>query len=141
MPYHEEMVAPMRAELTRVGVTELRSADEVDAFFAEKSGTALVLVNSVCGCAAGSARPGLSHALNHAQRPDRVATVFAGQDLESTARARELFGDLPASSPSMALFKDGALVHFVPRHHIEGMDAGGVAAGLVEAFDAFCTEA
>lgn len=138
MPYPEEMVAPMRAELVDLGVRELRSAAEVEAFFAQTAGTALVLVNSVCGCAAGSARPGLGRALQNDKTPDRVATVFAGQDLEPTAKAREHFGDIPPSSPSMALFKDGALVHFVPRHMIEGRDALGVAAGLIEAFEEYC---
>lgn len=138
MPYPEQMVAPMRAELVEMGVRELRTADEVDAFFGEKSGTSLILINSVCGCAAGSARPGLGRALQTDRRPDRVATVFAGQDVDATAKAREHFGDIPPSSPSMALFKDGALVHFVPRHMIEGRDALGVAAGLVEAFEEYC---
>ncbi|HPF35757.1 MAG TPA: BrxA/BrxB family bacilliredoxin [Candidatus Krumholzibacteria bacterium] len=138
MPYPEEMVAPMRAELVEMGVRELRTAADVDAFFADKSGTSLILVNSVCGCAAGSARPGLGRALRTDKHPDRVATVFAGQDLEPTAKAREHFGDIPPSSPSMALFKDGELVHFVPRHMIEGRDALGVAAGLIEAFEEYC---
>ena len=138
MPYPEEMVAPMRAELTAAGVRELRTPNQVDEFFSEQSGTTLVLVNSVCGCAAGSARPGLRLALEHTHNPDRVATVFAGQDLEATTRARELFGDVPPSSPSMALMKDGELVHFVPRHLIEGQDANGVARELSAAFDEFC---
>jgi putative YphP/YqiW family bacilliredoxin len=138
MPYPEQMVAPMRAELTSAGVQELRTASEVDEFFAAKEGTALVLVNSVCGCAAGSARPALKSAIEGGKRPDRVATVFAGQDLEATARARELFGDVPPSSPSMALLKDGELVHFLPRHLIEGRDAGSIAADLTAAFDEFC---
>ncbi len=138
MPYPEEMVAPMRAELTSAGVRELRTVDEVEAFFAETAGTALVLVNSVCGCAAGSARPALKTAIGEDKRPDRVATVFAGQDLEATARARELFGDVPPSSPSMALLKDGELVHFLPRHLIEGRDAESIAADLGAAFAEFC---
>jgi len=138
MPYPEQLVAPMRAELVEMGVRELRTADGVEAFFGEKSGTSLILVNSVCGCAAGSARPGLARALQADKRPDRVATVFAGQDVDATAKAREHFGDIPPSSPSMALFKDGALVHFVPRHMIEGRDALGVAAGLIEAFEEYC---
>ena len=138
MPYPEQMVAPMRSELTSFGVQELRTADEVDNFFAQKSGTALVLVNSVCGCAAGSARPALKAAIDNDTRPDRVATVFAGQDLEATSRARELFGDVPPSSPSMALLKDGELVHFLPRHLIEGRDATSIAADLTAAFTEFC---
>ena len=140
MPYPEEMCTPMRAELVAMGVKELRTADEVDAWFAEKNGTGLVLVNSVCGCAAGAARPGLQMALAHGHRPDRVATVFAGQDLEATARARELIGDVPPSSPSVALMKDGELVHFLPRHLIEGHAPEGVAAQLKAGFDKFCTD-
>jgi putative YphP/YqiW family bacilliredoxin len=139
MPYPEQMVAPMRAELTSFGVQELRSADEVDQFFAEKTGTALVLVNSVCGCAAGSARPALRTALETGTRPDRIATVFAGQDLEATTRARELFGDVPPSSPSMALLRNGELVHFLPRHLIEGRDAMSIASDLNDAFAEFCS--
>jgi len=138
MPYPEQMVAPMRSELTSFGVQELRTADEVDNFFAQKSGTSLVLVNSVCGCAAGSARPALKAAIENVTRPDRVATVFAGQDLDATSRARELIGDVPPSSPSMALLKDGELVHFLPRHLIEGRDASSIAADLTAAFAEFC---
>lgn len=138
MPYPETMVAPMRAELVDLGVRELRTADDVDDFFAETAGTALLLVNSVCGCAAGSARPGLARALQNDTRPDRVATVFAGQDLQATERARACFADIPPSSPSLALLRDGELVHFVPRHMIEGRDALGVAAGLIEAFEEYC---
>lgn len=135
MPYPEQMVAPMRAELTSAGVQELRDPAEVDAWFAEQGGTALLLINSVCGCAAGSARPAVKLAMEHPKRPGRVATVFAGQDLEATARARELIGDVPPSSPSVALLKDGELVHFVPRHLIEGQSAQLVARELTEAFD------
>jgi putative YphP/YqiW family bacilliredoxin len=135
MPYPEQMVAPMRAELTSAGVQELRDAAEVDAWFAQQSGTALLLINSVCGCAAGSARPAVKLAMEHAKHPARVATVFAGQDLEATARARQLIGDVPPSSPSIALMKDGELVHFVPRHLIEGQTAQLVARELTEAFD------
>ena len=138
MPYPEQMVAPMRAELTTAGVQELRTAAEVDDFFANQEGTALILVNSVCGCAAGSARPGVKQALQHPAKPGRVATVFAGQDLEATARARELIGDVPPSSPSLALLKNGELVHFVPRHRIEGQDAGSIAQDLTLAFDEHC---
>ena len=138
MPYPEQLVAPMRAELTGIGVRELRDATEVDDWFGGRDGTALLLINSVCGCAAGSARPGLAMSLEHGKRPDRVATVFAGQDLEATARARELIGDVPPSSPSVALLKDGELVHFVPRHLIEGQTAETVARELTAAFDAHC---
>lgn len=138
MPYPETMVAPMRAELSDIGVQELRTEAEVEHFFAQKEGTALLLVNSVCGCAAGSARPGLRLALQHGRRPARLATVFAGQDLEATARARALIGDVPPSSPSVALLKDGELVHFLPRHLIEGLPAEAVAQELIEGFEEHC---
>ncbi|MBM4129929.1 BrxA/BrxB family bacilliredoxin [bacterium] len=138
MPYPEQLVAPMRAELTSAGVRELRTAGEVDDWFAQRQGLALLLVNSVCGCAAGSARPAVKLAMSGARRPDRVATVFAGQDLEATARARTLIGDVPPSSPSIALLKDGELVHFVPRHLIEGQSAEVVAGELAAAFAQFC---
>jgi putative YphP/YqiW family bacilliredoxin len=138
MPYPEQMVAPMRSELTSFGVQELRDGAEVDAWFAEANGTGLLLINSVCGCAAGSARPGLKMALQGDHKPQRVATVFAGQDLEATDRARQLIGDVPPSSPSLALLKDGELVHFVPRHLIEGQSADTVARELGQAFDEHC---
>ncbi len=138
MPYPEQLVAPMRAELTSAGVRELRTPADVDAWFALREGTALLLVNSVCGCAAGSARPAVRLALAGSRRPDRVATVFAGQDLDATARARELIGDVPPSSPSLALLRDGELVHFVPRHLIEGQAAETVAAELAAAFAQYC---
>lgn len=138
MPYPALMVRPMREELTSVGVQELTTPESVDAFMNEKSGTALLVVNSVCGCAAGMARPGVRLALEHGRRPDRAASVFAGQDLEATAKARSYFGDIPPSSPSIALFKDGELVYFVPRHRIEGRDAQAVATDLKAAFDEHC---
>lgn len=138
MPYPEQLVAPMRAELTSAGVHELRTPADVNAWFALREGTALLLVNSVCGCAAGSARPAVRLALAGERRPDRVATVFAGQDLDATARARELIGDVPPSSPSLALLRDGELVHFVPRHLIEGQSAETVAADLAAAFAQYC---
>ncbi len=125
----------MREELTSAGVEELRSAEEVDRWMDQREGTALLVVNSVCGCAAGSARPAVREALQGRLRPDRVATVFAGQDLEATARARSRFADVPPSSPSMALFKDGELVYFIPRHRIEGRAAQQVAADLQQAFE------
>jgi putative YphP/YqiW family bacilliredoxin len=131
------LVKPMREELSSAGVKELQTAADVDAWMAEKSGTALLVVNSVCGCAAGSARPGIRLALAHQVRPERAASVFAGQDLEATARARGHFADIPPSSPSIALFRDGELVYFVPRHRIEGRDAAAVAQDLVAAFDRF----
>jgi putative YphP/YqiW family bacilliredoxin len=135
VPYSELLVKPMREELTAAGVEELRTAADVDRFLGEKSGSALLVVNSVCGCAAGMARPGVRLALQEGPRPDRVGTVFAGQDLEATARARGHFPDVPPSSPSIALFKDGELVRFVPRHRIEGRTAEDVAGDLVRAFE------
>jgi bacilliredoxin len=138
VPYPELMVKPMRDELTIAGIRELRTADEVDAFMADKEGTALLVVNSVCGCAAGQARPGVRAALEGAVKPERLATVFAGQDLEAAKRAREYFADVPPSSPSIALFKDGELAYFVPRHRIENRSAGEVAADLAAAFERVC---
>ena len=135
MPYSPMLVKPMREELTSAGVEELLSAADVDRFMAQREGTALLIVNSVCGCAAGAARPGIRAALGGPARPDRIATVFAGQDLEATAQARSYFADIPPSSPSMALYKDGELVYFVPRHRIEGKMADEVAADLTNALD------
>ncbi|RKZ17846.1 BrxA/BrxB family bacilliredoxin [bacterium] len=137
MPYDPMLVAPMREELTRLGVQELLTATEVDDWFAQKSGSALLIINSVCGCAAGQARPAIAPALEHPVHPDRVATVFAGQDTEATARAREQFGDFPPSSPSMILFQDGELVHFVPRHRIESRSAEEIATELTGAFEKY----
>jgi putative YphP/YqiW family bacilliredoxin len=141
MPYPEELVKPMRAELTSIGVKELKTAAEVDAFMAQKSGTAMVIINSVCGCAAGGARPGVKLALSSPNKPERVATVFAGQDVEAVAKTRSYFADVPPSSPSIAMFKDGELVHFVARHMIEGRDPKTIAADLTKAFDAYCAAA
>jgi putative YphP/YqiW family bacilliredoxin len=138
MPYSPMLVRPMREELTQAGVSELLTPADVDAFMNEKSGTSLLVINSVCGCAAGMARPGIREALQHVNRPDRTASVFAGQDLEATARARGYFPDIPPSSPSIALIKDGELVYFIPRHRIEGRDAQAVARDLVAAFDEHC---
>ena len=138
MPYSAMLVNPMRAELTSIGVEELTTAAAVEAFMNEKSGTAMLVVNSVCGCAAGMARPGVRRALQHDRRPERVATVFAGQDLEATTRARSFFPEIPPSSPSIAFFKDGELVYFLPRHRIEGRDAEAVAHDLTAVFDQYC---
>ena len=138
MPYSPLTVRPMREELTSVGFQELMSAEDVDDFMGKKQGTALLVINSVCGCAAGMGRPGVRLAIQSAPIPDRLVTVFAGQDIEATARARYYFPEIPPSSPSFALFKDGELVHFVPRHRIEGRDAQAVAADLRAAFDEFC---
>ena len=137
MPYSELMIRPMREELTRLGVEELRSAEAVDEVVSQE-GTALVVVNSVCGCAARNARPAVAMALQHANRPDRATTVFAGQDLEATARARSFFHGYPPSSPSIALLKDGELVYMMERHQIEGRDAREIAEDLTEAFDRYC---
>ncbi|HEV8628796.1 MAG TPA: BrxA/BrxB family bacilliredoxin [Thermoanaerobaculia bacterium] len=138
MPYSPMLVKPMREELTSAGVEELLTAADVDRWLGQRQGTALLVVNSVCGCAAGAARPGVRVALQGGARPDRVATVFAGQDLEATSRARAHFADIPPSSPSMALFKDGELVYFVPRHRIEGKMPQEVAADLAQAFERWC---
>jgi putative YphP/YqiW family bacilliredoxin len=136
--YPEVLLIPMREELTRAGAKELRTAAEVDAALADKTGTALVIVNSVCGCAAGKMRPGVRLALQGAARPDRIFSVFAGQDREATERARELFGPYPSSSPSLALFRNGELVHFVPRSEIESRAAQDIAQRLSTAFEQFC---
>ncbi len=135
MPYSPLMVLPMKQELTAIGFEELLTAADVDRWVADTSGTAMLVINSVCGCAAGKARPGVRLALEHEARPDRLATVFAGQEVEATARARGHFADIPPSSPSIALFKDGELVYFVPRHRIESRSAEDVAADLTGAFD------
>lgn len=137
MPYSELMVAPMRAELSSVGFEELRTAEDVDQFLGQKEGSALIVLNSVCGCAAGQARPGVRKAVEHAVKPDRMATVFAGQDLEATAKARSYFADIPPSSPSIVLLKDGEVIYFVPRHRIESRSADDVAADLTAAFDRY----
>ena len=138
MPYPEELVSPMRAELTQYGFTELRSAEEVDTAFNNMKGTALVVMNSVCGCAAGSARPGALRSLTADKKPDHLFTVFAGQDLDAVAKAREYCAPYPPSSPSMALFKDGNLVHFVERLNIEGYTADQIADGLKAAYNVHC---
>lgn len=142
MRYDERAIAPYREELTRMGFRELRTAEEVDAEIGNKEGTSLLVVNSVCGCAAGKARPGIALALGKSDfKPDRLTTVFAGADIEATVRARELFGNIPPSSPSMAFFKHGELVHFVPRFQIENRDAYQIAQHLVEVFKEFCVPA
>jgi putative YphP/YqiW family bacilliredoxin len=138
VPYSPLLVKPMREELTSAGVQELLTPEDVDTFMADKNGTAMLVINSVCGCAAGMARPGVRLALQHDRRPDRIATVFAGQDLEATARARSYFPDIPPSSPSIALLKDGELVHFIPRHRIESRSADAVAGDLVSVFNEIC---
>ncbi len=135
--YPEIMVIPMREELTRAGVKETRTAAEVDAALA-KSGTTLVIVNSICGCAAGKMRPGVRMALQHANLPDQAITVFAGQDREATEKARSYFEGNPPSSPSIAILRDGKLVYLMQRSLIETNTAQGIAAELSRAFDEFC---
>lgn len=137
MPYPEMLVRPMREELTRLGVEELKSASDVDETLRQE-GTTLVVVNSVCGCAARNARPAIAMALSHETRPDRSTTVFAGQDVEATAQARGYFHGYPPSSPSIALLKDGEIVFMMERHQIEGRPADQIAEDLTEAFDRFC---
>jgi putative YphP/YqiW family bacilliredoxin len=128
----------MRAEVTRLGARELTTAAEVDAALGDQKGSMLVFVNSVCGCAAGNARPALALALRHPVIPQQVVTVFAGQDVEAAARARQYFGEYQPSSPSMALLRDGDIVHFVHRHQIEGRTPQSIAADLTAAFEKFC---
>jgi bacilliredoxin len=140
MPYDPMLVKPMREELTRLGVQELLTAADVDRVLASKSGTAMVVVNSVCGCAAGGARPGIALALKHSVKPDTIATVFAGQDTEATARARSYFEGNPPSSPAIALFKDGKLVRLIQRWEIEGRDPRQIATDLTGAFDKLCAK-
>ena len=139
--YDEQMVAPMRAELTRLGIEETRTAEEVDAVLREKKGTVLVVVNSVCGCAAGMARPAVALALKHDVKPEKMITVFAGNDREATARAREYFVGYRPSSPSIALMRDGELVKMIERWQIEGRDASEIAGELTTAFDQYCAKA
>lgn len=138
MPYPEMLVSPMRAELTNVGFTELKSAEEVNTTLPEAKGTTLLVINSVCGCAAGSARPGVIRSLTNEKTPQNLLTVFAGQDLEAVAQARDFMLPYPPSSPSIALFKDGELVHFVQRLDIEGHTADQISANLKSAFDQYC---
>ncbi len=140
MPYPEAMVDPMREELTRLGVDELKTTDEVDAAFEEADDeTILLVINSVCGCAAGNARPAVSMAREADVQPDRYVTVFAGQDLEATEHVREQYlTGIPPSSPFLALFRDGQPVYVIERKHIEGRSANAIAADLVEAFEAYC---
>ena len=138
MAYPEFMVAPMRKDLTEVGFTELKTPEEVDALMAQKQGTALVVVNSVCGCAAANARPAIKKAIQNAKKPATLATVFAGMEVEAVTTARNHMLPYPPSSPSIALFKDGQLVHMLERHHIEGRSADMIAANLIDAFDQYC---
>ena len=138
MRYPEEFIGPMRQELTQLGVQETRTPEAVDAVLRPNAGTVMMVINSMCGCAAGRARPGIALSLQHAVLPDQVATVFAGGDLEATARVREYLHDYPPSSPAVALFRDGQPVFMLQRHQIENRDAPEIAKTLTEAFDQFC---
>jgi putative YphP/YqiW family bacilliredoxin len=137
--YPEIMVIPMREELTRLGIQELKTAADVDRELADQSGTAMVVVNSVCGCAAGRMRPAVRMALQHAAKPQRLYTVFAGQDAEATERARQYFTGKRASSPSIAIMRDGRLVHMLERSDIEHRDSTDIAGELKRVFDQHCS--
>jgi len=136
--YDERFVTPMRQELTKLGVEELRTPAEVDAKLKDSKGTTLVVVNSVCGCAARNARPAVKEALLHQKKPEHLTTVFAGQDTDATARARSYFTGYAPSSPQIGLLKDGKLVFMLERYQIEGRSAGDIALDLVGAFDKYC---
>ncbi len=137
--YPAELVAPMKQELTNEGFEELLSAEAVENHLTDHKGTTLMVINSVCGCAAGAARPGVVHSLKVSEKkPDQLATVFAGFDMEAVQKVRELHQPYPPSSPSIALFKDGELVHFIERHHIEGRNAQMIADHLVQVYEEFC---
>ena len=136
--YPEEMCAPMREDLTSVGFVALRTAEEVSELLDKKEGTVLMMVNSVCGCAAGNARPAVKMTTEFNPKVDTFATVFAGQDIDATAKAREYMAPFPPSSPSIALFKNGKLVHFIERHHIEGRSAEMIADNLKDCFEKTC---
>jgi bacilliredoxin len=138
--YPEIMVIPMREELTRLGIQELRTEAEVDQAIPNQPGTTMVVVNSICGCAAGRMRPAVRAALQHSSRPERLFTVFAGQDKDATDRARSYFAGYPPSSPSIALLRDGKVVHMMQRSDIEHREAVDIAAELKKAFDKFCAK-
>ena len=141
MPYPEIMIRPMREDLTRIGVEELRTAEAVDDAVNHTDGTLMIVVNSICGCAAGKARPGVALALDNEVKPDRVATVFAGADIEATERARSYFTGYGPSSPSIGILKDGELVYMLERYQIEGRGPEEIAAELTRAFERFCAPA
>lgn len=140
MRYPEQLIVPMREDLTRHGVLETRTPEEVDQILGPNSGTVMMVVNSVCGCAAGKARPGIAASLKHSVLPDKVATVFAGGDVEAVARVRELSAGLPPSSPSVLLFRNGKPVYMLHRHQIEGRQAPEIAQLLTQAFDEHCAK-
>ena len=137
--YDLKLVGWMEKELEDIGVTPLKTAKTAETFLKDKNGTAMVLINSVCGCAAGAARPGVGMALQNKKIPDRLATVFAGVDSEATEKVRSFLPEVPPSSPSVALFKDGQMVHFIPRSEIEGFSYEQIAEKLISAFDEYCT--
>ena len=136
--YDERFVTPMRQELTQLGVQEMRTPEEVDAALKDAPGTTLVVVNSICGCAARNARPAVAKAIQHDTRPDKLTTVFAGQDVSATQRARSYFTGYAPSSPQIALMKDGQVVYMLERHQIEGRAADDIAKDLTRAFDRYC---
>lgn len=138
MPYPEQLCAPMRADLVNAGFKELRTPEEVKDALKDSKGTSLLVINSVCGCAAGAARPAVKHSLKGEKKPEKLYTVFAGQDLEATAEARKFTLPYPPSSPSIGLFKDGKLVHFIERYHIEGQPAELIAENLKAAYEEYC---
>jgi putative YphP/YqiW family bacilliredoxin len=138
MPYPEIMIRPMREDLTRLGVEELKTAEAVDETIKNSEGTLMVVVNSICGCAAGKARPGVALALQNEVKPNKVATVFAGADIEATERARSYFTGYGPSSPSIAFLNDGKLYYMLERYQIEGRDAHQIAGELTRAFEEYC---
>ena len=140
MPYPELMIRPMREDLTRLGVEETRTPEQVDDAVKNTRGTLMIVVNSVCGCAAGKARPGIAMALQNERKPDRVVTVFAGADIEATERAREYFTDFQPSSPQIAILRDGRVEYMMERHQIDNRNAYQIAQELTQAFDRVCAE-
>ena len=140
MPYPEQLIAPMRGEMTEMGARELRSVEAVDEVVKKSSGVVMLVVNSVCGCAAGKARPGIAKALQHSNRPDVLATVFAGADIDATDRARQYFTGYAPSSPSIGLLRDGKLLYMMERSQIETRSADMIAAELTQAFDKYCAK-
>lgn len=141
MPYPESFIGPMREELTRLGVQELRTPGDVDTFVSGNAGPVMIVVNSMCGCAAGKARPGIALAMRHGTRPDAVGTVFAGGDIDATDRARSYFTGFAPSSPSIAILRDGRLVYMMERRQIENQSAEAIARELTQAFDRYCAPA
>lgn len=141
MPYPELMIRPMREDLSRLGIEETKTPEAVDAVMQNTEGTVMMIVNSICGCAAGKARPGIAQALQHSVKPDKIATVFAGADIEATEQARGYLKGYQPSSPSIAILKKGEVVYMMERHQIEGRGPQQIAEELVKAFDQHCAEA